>query len=152
MPGSPGVGISPAIWGTPSAHRAGVLFGRCPWQRVSSLSTNRRISSGGRALETAGNGLRDMGITWMASGTNPTYFCIPTTLSDVYFGDWSSKHTGMIVNFVMGDGSVRAIKSTGRDEASGGYPHNPLSAAERAFWAVSGYTDGDTAKADGVTN
>ncbi len=101
------------------------------------------------------NNLRDMGITWMASGSNPTYFCIPTGLKDVIYGDWSSNHTGMVVNFVMGDGSVRPIRSTGRDELGGGlggFPHNPLTTAERAFWSASGYPDGDTTTADGVTN
>jgi hypothetical protein len=60
----------------------------------------------------------------------------------------------MLVNFVTADGSVRSIRPTGRD-GSGEYtvfPHNPLANAERAFWAASGYADGDLTQADGVTN
>ena len=98
------------------------------------------------------NNLRDTGFAWIGAGYMATYWCIPTTLKDVYWADWSSKHPGMIVNFVMGDGSVRGIKTTGRDEASGGYPHEPTTTPERAFMAISGYPDGDNTKSDGITN
>jgi len=94
---------------------------------------------------------RDVGYTWIGAGVIPAYWVIPTSLKDVYWGDWSSKHPGMVVNFVMGDGSVRGIRSTGRDETPGA-PHNPLTQQERAFWAASGFPDGDNTQADGITN
>src|SRR5205807_1024006 len=42
---------------------------------------------------------RDVGIAWIGSGVRPTYFVIPTSLQDVEWSDWSSKHSGMMVNF-----------------------------------------------------
>ena len=98
---------------------------------------------------------RDVAYAWIASGTHPSFHCIPDSRPNIHWWDWSSDHTGMVVNFVLGDGSVRPIRPTGRDTASGtggSYPHNPLTAAERAFWAISGYADGDTTQADGITN
>jgi prepilin-type processing-associated H-X9-DG protein len=102
---------------------------------------------------TPGSSLQ-VGFSWISSGSRPTFFCIPESLRDVYWFDWSSKHSGMVVNFAMGDGSVRAIRPPGRDrvQANGGIPHNPLTAAEKAFWAMSGYADGDPTQADGITN
>jgi prepilin-type N-terminal cleavage/methylation domain-containing protein len=98
---------------------------------------------------------RDVGFPWITSGSRATFFCIPSSLQYVTWGEFSSKHTGMTVNFVMGDGSVRSVPPPGRDESSpqgGIFPHNPLTTAERAFWAMSGYTDGDLTQADGITN
>jgi type II secretory pathway pseudopilin PulG len=97
---------------------------------------------------------RDFGFPWITSGSRPTFYCIPDSPQNVQWYDWSSKHAGMMVNFVMGDGSVRALRPTGRDGASadGVFPHNPLTPSERAFWGISGYTDGDTTTADGITN
>jgi prepilin-type N-terminal cleavage/methylation domain-containing protein len=97
---------------------------------------------------------RDDGLAWIGSGTHPTLWCIPDTPSNVHWWDWSSKHAGLVVNFVMGDGSVRALRPTGRNLTSpyGSFPHSPLSAPERAFLAISGYADGDPTTADGITN
>jgi prepilin-type N-terminal cleavage/methylation domain-containing protein/prepilin-type processing-associated H-X9-DG protein len=90
--------------------------------------------------------------TWMGSGSRPTLYCIPESPLD--WGDWASRHAGRLVNFVMADGSVRAIPPTGRDANSffSRYPHNPFTTAERAFWAISGYADGDTTRADAITD
>ena len=96
----------------------------------------------------------DYFFAWMGSGSRPTYHCIPDSPQNVGWWDWTSKHSGMMVNFVMADGSVRAIRPTGGDLTSpegGRYPHNPLTQAERAFWAASGYADGDITKSDGIT-
>ena len=113
----------------------------------------------GETIGSSYGNTRDFGFPWISSGSRPAFFCIPDSTPNVFWWDWSSKHTGMVVNFVMGDGSVRAIHPTGRDQNSAvggtllGYnPHNPLTPAERAFWAISGYTDGDTTQADGITN
>jgi prepilin-type N-terminal cleavage/methylation domain-containing protein/prepilin-type processing-associated H-X9-DG protein len=101
---------------------------------------------------------RDFGFPWISSGSRPTFWCIPQSPQFVHWPDFSSKHSGMMVNFVMGDGSVRGIRPTGRDENShlGSIllhnPHDPLTAAERAFWAISGFGDGDTSQSDGITN
>jgi prepilin-type N-terminal cleavage/methylation domain-containing protein/prepilin-type processing-associated H-X9-DG protein len=94
---------------------------------------------------------RDFGYPWISSGIHVTFFAIPTNLQNVFWDDWSSNHSGMIVNFVMGDGSVRSIRPTGRDDTTD-QPHSPPTTQERAFWAVSGYSDGDTTVADGVNN
>jgi prepilin-type processing-associated H-X9-DG protein len=96
---------------------------------------------------------RDVGFPWITSGSRTTFSCIPNSLQDVTWAEFSSKHSGMSVNFVMGDGSVRSVRPTGRDESSpegGIFPHNPLTTAERAYWAMSGYTDGDLTQADGI--
>jgi prepilin-type N-terminal cleavage/methylation domain-containing protein len=98
---------------------------------------------------------RNVGWTWIASGALPTFGGIPGRPQDVHWFDWSSKHASMLVNFVMGDGSVRAIKPTVPDNPDPdgtqwiGFPHSPLTQDERAFWAMSGYTDGDTTTFDG---
>lgn len=93
---------------------------------------------------------RDAAFAWMGAGYNVTYYCLPNNPLDVYFTDWSSRHSGGIVNFVMGDGSVRSVRGVDRD-SSGGVPHNPLTTAERAFFAAGGIGDGDNTRADGVT-
>jgi prepilin-type N-terminal cleavage/methylation domain-containing protein/prepilin-type processing-associated H-X9-DG protein len=107
----------------------------------------------GETLTTEFSGKRIHGLLWIASGSHPTLWCIPDTKTNAVWYDWSSKHSGMIVNFVMGDGSVRVIRPTGRDvsSVSGISPHNPLTVMERAFIAISGYSDGDTTVADGIT-
>lgn len=98
------------------------------------------------------NGLRDYGFAWIGAGILPTAAGIPTSLSSTHWFDWSSKHSGSIVNFVMGDGSVRSVRAVGRDESDPAAPifHNPPSGDEQAFIAASGFADGDTTKADGV--
>jgi prepilin-type processing-associated H-X9-DG protein len=96
---------------------------------------------------------RDVAFPWISSGFRVTFFCIPSSLQYVTWADFSSKHSGMMVNFAMGDGSVRSMRPMGRDEFSpegGVFPHNPLTTAERAFWAMSGFADGDMTTADGV--
>jgi prepilin-type N-terminal cleavage/methylation domain-containing protein len=95
-----------------------------------------------------------IGFPWITSGSRPSFNCIPESMRDVYWWDWSSGHAGMVVNFAMGDASVRGIRPCGRDKVQfgGGLPHNPLTVAERAFWAISGYADGDVTQADGNTN
>jgi prepilin-type N-terminal cleavage/methylation domain-containing protein/prepilin-type processing-associated H-X9-DG protein len=94
------------------------------------------------------------GFAWIASGSKPSFSCVPVSIPDANGFDWSSKHTGMMVNFAMGDGSVRSLRPTGRDTPQFNIrlPHNPLTADERAFWAISGYADGDNTQADGITN
>jgi prepilin-type N-terminal cleavage/methylation domain-containing protein len=96
----------------------------------------------------------NIGFSWIASGSRPTFSCPPESVRDVSWWDWSSRHSGMMINFAMGDASVRGIRPCGRDKAqfNASYPHNPLTAAERAFWAISGYADGDTTQFDGITN
>ena len=109
----------------------------------------------GESLGSSYGDPRDVGFPWISSGSRASYFCLPDSVPNVGWWDWSSKHTGMVVNFAMGDGSVRALRPTGRDLASpfgGRFPHDPLTTPERAFWAISGYTDGDTTQADGITN
>ena len=108
----------------------------------------------GETLTAGFNGPRIAALPWIASGSHPTLWCIPDSMADEVWYDWSSRHSGMMVNFAMGDGSVRAIKPTGRDAKSpfGVYPHNPPTPMEQAFMAISGYADGDPAEADGVTN
>jgi hypothetical protein len=93
-----------------------------------------------------------IGFGWISSGSRPTFSCIPDSLRDVYWFDWSSMHAGMVVNFAMGDASVRGVRPTGREKVqnNSGFPHNPLTAAEKAFWAISGYADGDTSQANGI--
>jgi prepilin-type N-terminal cleavage/methylation domain-containing protein/prepilin-type processing-associated H-X9-DG protein len=94
---------------------------------------------------------RDVGFSWIASGANVTFWTIPNSLSGVYWNDWSSKHAGGLVNFVMADGSVRAIRPPGRDNTKD-QPFNPPTTAEQAFYAISGFSDGDNTKSDGITN
>jgi prepilin-type processing-associated H-X9-DG protein len=109
----------------------------------------------GESIGSSSGNARDVGFAWIASGTHPTFMCIPDSRPNIHWWDWSSNHSGMMVNFAMGDGSVRAIKPTGRDQTSGfggSYPHNPLTLAEQAFWAISGYSDGDITAAEGITN
>jgi prepilin-type N-terminal cleavage/methylation domain-containing protein/prepilin-type processing-associated H-X9-DG protein len=94
---------------------------------------------------------RDTGFLWLGAGVHPTIMGLPNSLPKTYWFDWSSKHTGGIVNFVMGDGSVRAVRNVGRDDTTQSV-HNPMNSQEHAFIASSGYRDGDTAKADGVND
>jgi prepilin-type N-terminal cleavage/methylation domain-containing protein len=91
---------------------------------------------------------RPEGITWICSGTRPTLFGIPDSLTSVQTVDWSSKHSGMLISFVMGDGAVRALRPTGRISSATA----TLTTSQRAFWAISGYADGDTTQADGITD
>ena len=93
---------------------------------------------------------RDGGFTWIAAGANVTYWCIPSSLPHVYWNDWSSKHASGIVNFVMGDGSVRPVQPSGRDDAAD-QPYSPATPPEQAFWAISGFADGDNTRAEGIT-
>jgi prepilin-type N-terminal cleavage/methylation domain-containing protein/prepilin-type processing-associated H-X9-DG protein len=97
-------------------------------------------------------GLRDFGNAWIGSDIRPTAACIPSSLTTTNWFDWSSKHPGMVVNFCMGDGSVRGIASVGRNEANLTSPmfHVPPTTQEHAFIAGSGFADGDPTKADGV--
>jgi prepilin-type N-terminal cleavage/methylation domain-containing protein/prepilin-type processing-associated H-X9-DG protein len=124
-------------------------------QAVTSADGASNTLMIGESLGSTNGTPRDVGFPWIASGSHPTFFCIPDSPPNVHYWDWSSKHSGMFVNFAMADGSVRAVVPTGRDEASavgGSYPHNPLTSAERAFWAISGYADGDITQADGISN
>jgi len=93
---------------------------------------------------------RDYGFTWMGGAMNPAYWVIPSAAGDLFWGDWSSNHAG-VVNFAFGDGSVRTLRQTGRD-AVNGIPNNPLTTPERAFWALSGYGDGDSTPTDSILN
>jgi prepilin-type N-terminal cleavage/methylation domain-containing protein/prepilin-type processing-associated H-X9-DG protein len=152
-------GIPATMNGLPAGNYKGLML------NVTSSTQNNRLTLAGVTSgdgtantlmfgETLGSSFgtpRDVGYAWIGSGMDPTYWVIPTALQNVYWGDWSSKHSGMMVNFVMGDGSVRSVKSTGRDETVGA-PHNPLATPEQAFWAVSGFLDGDATKSDGITN
>ena len=96
---------------------------------------------------------RDFGYMWIGSGVHPTIMGIPTSLTNTHWFDWSSNHSGNIVNFVMGDGSVRIVRNVGRDDTQNPpSAHNPPTTEERAFIAASGYRDGDTTKADGVND
>jgi prepilin-type N-terminal cleavage/methylation domain-containing protein/prepilin-type processing-associated H-X9-DG protein len=104
----------------------------------------------GESLNSSFGTPRDVGFTWASAGYLTAYFCIPSDRADVVWGDWSSNHSGGIVNFAFGDGSVRPVRPTGRDVS--GLPHDPLTTTERAFWAISGYADGDGTRADGITN
>jgi prepilin-type N-terminal cleavage/methylation domain-containing protein len=104
----------------------------------------------GESLNSTFGTPRDVGFTWAGAGYLTAYFCIPSSRADVYWGDWSSNHTGDIVNFAYGDGSVRPVRATGRDTTLA-IPHDPLTPNERAFWAISGYGDGDNTRADGIT-
>jgi prepilin-type N-terminal cleavage/methylation domain-containing protein len=96
----------------------------------------------------------EVGFAWITSGSKPSFSCIPESLRDVNCFDWSSGHAGMIVDFALGDCSVRSIRPPGRDKVQTdlGFPHNPITTAERAFWAMSGFSDGDTTKAEGITD
>jgi len=60
------------------------------------------------------SGWQGVSPSWMAAGMFPTAWGIvaPTTLPDPYWYRFSSKHTG-IVQFAMGDGSVRSIRYIG---------------------------------------
>jgi prepilin-type processing-associated H-X9-DG protein len=106
----------------------------------------------GESLNSSYGDPRDVGYTWAGGTLDPSFWVIPSNPTERFWGDWSSNHAGgQIVNFAFGDGSVRPIRPTGRN-ATTGNPNNPLTAPERAFWALSGYGDGDTTQADGVTN
>jgi len=105
----------------------------------------------GESLNSSYGQPRDVGFTWAGAGYLTAYYVIPSDRADVIWGDWSSNHSGLIVNFAFGDGSVRPVRPTGRDAATG-WPHDPLLPPERAFWAISGFADGDATRADGITN
>ena len=47
---------------------------------------------------------RDVGFPWITSGSRTTSSCIPNSLKDVTWAEFSSKHSGMTVNFVMETG------------------------------------------------
>jgi prepilin-type N-terminal cleavage/methylation domain-containing protein len=104
----------------------------------------------GESLNSSYGSPRDVGFTWASCGFLPSFWVIPGTPQELFWGDWSSNHTG-IVNFAFADGSIRPIRNTGRDPSTGA-PHSPLTTAEQAFWALSGFADGDTTRADGITN
>ncbi len=57
-----------------------------------------------------GTGSRIRVASWMGAGSTITYYSIDSTGANRRFG-FSSKHTG-IINFVFGDGSVRALKNS----------------------------------------
>ena len=124
-------------------------------QAVSGADGTSNTIMVGESLGSSYGTPRDIGFAWIASGSHPSFMCVPDSRPNVHWWDWSSNHAGGVVNFVMGDGSIRPIRPTGRDTTSpsgGSYPQSPLTASERAFWAISGYTDADATQADGITN
>jgi len=61
----------------------------------------------------AGNGTtRDFHLSWMGASGMPTAWNLPTSSSTSQWYQFSSKHTGGLVLFAFGDGSVKAIRPT----------------------------------------
>jgi hypothetical protein len=93
-------------------------------------------------------GARDFQWSWMGTGVMFTFQglrpCSDTprgvdgrNSTECSWASFSSNHTG-IVQFCMGDGSVRGIRPGGSHQR-----YNPTSSAWWAFQALSGYGDGD---------
>jgi len=97
----------------------------------------------GETLGGGETGVRQFALTWMGSGSLPTYWGLPTPADWYVFG---SKHTG-IVQFAYGDGSVRRLRkglATVADDDW--YQYNPNSTTDwRQFQRVAGMADGETA-------
>jgi len=104
----------------------------------------------GESLNSTFGTPRDVGFSWAGAGYLTAYYCIPSSNAEVVWGDWSSNHSG-IVQFAYADGSGRQLRPTGRDPETT-WAHYPMTQPERAFWALSGYADGDATRADGITN
>lgn len=64
----------------------------------------------GETLGRSGTMPRDLALCWMSSGVSPTSFGIPNPPAAWY--QFSSNHTG-VINFAMGDGSVRTVRAGG---------------------------------------
>jgi prepilin-type N-terminal cleavage/methylation domain-containing protein len=91
----------------------------------------------GESLGSADTGPRKLALSWMGTGSLPTIFGLPSKVPDwPYF---SSKHTG-IVQFAMGDGSVRGIRK-GQEAPTAG---NPPSTGYLTYVYMSGWHDGQT--------
>jgi prepilin-type processing-associated H-X9-DG protein len=59
----------------------------------------------------AGNGAsRDFHLSWLGASGMPTAWGLPTSFATSGWYQFSSKHTGGIVNFAFGDGSVKALR------------------------------------------
>jgi prepilin-type N-terminal cleavage/methylation domain-containing protein/prepilin-type processing-associated H-X9-DG protein len=83
------------------------------------------------------NGVRNFRLTWMGAGSMPTVGGLPTDSSSGPF-NFSSRHSGGMVQFVYCDGSVRGIRG-GIVPPSG---TNPPTGQYLMFLAASGSRDG----------
>lgn len=124
----------------------------------SNLITLQALASADGASNTLmlGEGYSDLcAVPWIVSGSQPTFYGLPASAQQHSRGwDWGSRHSNMSINFIVGDGSARVIRPTYSVDTPlfGTFPHNPLTTAERAFWAMSGYADGDATQFDGITS
>jgi hypothetical protein len=126
--------------------------GQPKFETMDSLTSGDGTSNTlmfGESIGSSFGSQRDVGFPWIATGFMPGFGLLPSDRATVKWDDWSSNHAGL-VNFAVADGSVRPLRTTGRDATSQG-PHNPPTAAERAFMAMTGFLDGDATTADGIT-
>jgi prepilin-type N-terminal cleavage/methylation domain-containing protein len=96
----------------------------------------------GETLGGGETGIRQFVLTWMGSGSLPTYWGLPSPADWYVFG---SKHTG-IVQFAYGDGSVRRVRKGIATVADNDwYLYNPTENTDwRQFQRVAGMADGET--------
>jgi prepilin-type N-terminal cleavage/methylation domain-containing protein len=138
-----------------------IAAGGANYQPYTGIFTNRskvalpQITDGssntlmfGEGLGGLSPGARDYQWTWMGSGAMATFQalrpCTPSqsgvhTYNDTQcnWGNFSSMHPG-VVQFCLGDGSVRGIRPGGSHQR-----YQPTSSAWWAFQSLAGMRDGD---------
>jgi prepilin-type N-terminal cleavage/methylation domain-containing protein/prepilin-type processing-associated H-X9-DG protein len=119
-------------------------------EAVTSADGSSNTLMFGETLNSSFGSPRDVGFAWIGTGYATSFWVIPSSSTEVGWSDWSSNHSGGVVNFAFGDGSVRPVRATGRH--SSGDPNDPLTVPERTFWAISGFGDGDSTRTDGISN
>ena len=94
----------------------------------------------GETLGGEETGARHFALTWMGSGSLPTYWGLPSPAQWYTFG---SKHTG-VVQFAYGDGSVRRVRKGIATVADQNIDYDPTSQTDwRQFQRVAGMSDGE---------
>jgi prepilin-type N-terminal cleavage/methylation domain-containing protein len=97
----------------------------------------------GEGLGGGANGQRDFQWTWMGCGSLGTKFGLRPSSGWNFF---SSKHTGGIVQFCFGDGSVQGLRPGGSDQ------RNPAGTSWYVLQGLSGRADGQVVDTSQLMN
>ncbi len=91
-------------------RQEGIFSNRSKTTMVGITDGSSNTFMFGESLTRSGTLPRDLANTWMSSAIAPTAFGIPNVPAGWY--NYSSNHTG-IINFAMGDGSIRTVRQGG---------------------------------------
>lgn len=128
MPCAGGMGYLP---GDAWQRFAGVYYTGSATRMTSITDGTSQTIAFGETLGGTNQGQRDYSICWIGGGAMPTAYGLPTPSAWYTFG---SQHTGGLVQFAFGDGSVRGVMSVG--------PNNWASPAYANYIYASGMQDG----------